>query len=199
MKDTISETYHHEVLDNLVDPNNKIVLVTMHRRENLGKPMENVFNAIRNIVIKNKNVEIIYPVHLNPKVRAIAKSILGDLDRIHLVKPLDVIDFHNLMKKSYFVMTDSGGVQEEAPSLGKPVLVLRDTTERPEGVSAGTLKLVGTETKKVEEMMESLLNDKTMYKEMAEASNPYGDGNAADRILEAIEFSIRNKTLESGE
>lgn len=199
MKDTISETYHHEVLDNLVDPNNKIVLVTMHRRENLGKPMENVFNAIRNIVIKNKNVEIIYPVHLNPKVRAIAKSILGDLDRIHLVKPLDVIDFHNLMKKSYFVMTDSGGVQEEAPSLGKPVLVLRDTTERPEGVSAGTLKLVGTETKKVEEMMESLLNDKTMYKEMSEASNPYGDGNAADRILEAIEFSIRNKTLESGE
>ncbi|MBU5284243.1 non-hydrolyzing UDP-N-acetylglucosamine 2-epimerase [Limosilactobacillus reuteri] len=199
LKDTISETYHHEVLDNLVDPNNKIVLVTMHRRENLGKPMENVFNAIRNIVIKNKNVEIIYPVHLNPKVRAIAKSILGDLDRIHLVKPLDVIDFHNLMKKSYFVMTDSGGVQEEAPSLGKPVLVLRDTTERPEGVSAGTLKLVGTETKKVEEMMESLLNDKTMYKEMSEASNPYGDGNAADRILEAIEFSIRNKTLESGE
>lgn len=199
LKDTISETYHHEVLDNLVDPNNKIVLVTMHRRENLGKPMENVFNAIRNIVIKNKNVEIIYPVHLNPKVRSIAKSILGDLDRIHLVKPLDVIDFHNLMKKSYFVMTDSGGVQEEAPSLGKPVLVLRDTTERPEGVSAGTLKLVGTEAKKVEEMMESLLNDKTMYKEMSEASNPYGDGNAADRILEAIEFSIRNKTLESGE
>lgn len=187
LKDTISDTYHHEVLDNLVNKNNKIILVTMHRRENLGEPMENVFRAIRNVVQNNKQVEVIYPVHLNPKVQKTAKKILGNLNRVHLVKPLDVIDFHNLMKKSYFVMTDSGGVQEEAPSLGKPVLVLRDTTERPEGVNAGTLKLVGTDENEVCKMMKELLTGGELYRSMSEAVNPYGDGNASDRILNAIE------------
>lgn len=191
LKQTVSDDYHHDVLD-VTNKKNKLILVTMHRRENLGQPMKNVFEAIREVVLNNSNVEVIYPVHLNPKVQKVARNILGDLDRVHLINPLDVIDFHNLMARSYFVMTDSGGVQEEAPSLGKPVLVLRDTTERPEGVKAGTLKLVGTDRNTVKKLMQELLKGEKLYKEMSEASNPYGDGGAADRILDAINYSLSN-------
>ena len=189
LKQTVSDDYHHDVLD-VTNKKNKLILVTMHRRENLGQPMKNVFEAIREVVLNNSNVEVIYPVHLNPKVQKVARNILGDLDRVHLINPLDVIDFHNLMARSYFVMTDSGGVQEEAPSLGTPVLVLRDTTERPEGVKAGTLKLVGTDRNTVKKLMQELLKGEKLYKEMAEASNPYGDGEAADRILDAINYAL---------
>lgn len=191
LKQTVSDDYHHDVLD-VTNKKNKLILVTMHRRENLGQPMKNVFEAIREVVLNNSNVEIIYPVHLNPKVQKVARNILGNLDRVHLINPLDVIDFHNLMARSYFVMTDSGGVQEEAPSLGKPVLVLRDTTERPEGVKAGTLKLVGTDRNTVKKLMQELLKGEKLYKEMSEASNPYGDGEAADRILDAINYLLNN-------
>lgn len=191
LKQTVNGNYHHDVLDT-INENNKLILVTMHRRENLGQPMENVFEAIREVVLNSTNVEVIYPVHLNPKVQMTAKKILGDLDRVHLIDPLDVVDFHNLMAKSYFVMTDSGGVQEEAPSLGKPVLVLRDTTERPEGVKAGTLKLAGTKKENVKKLMLELLKGGKLYKGMSEASNPYGDGEASDRILDAINYSLNN-------
>ena len=200
LKQTVSENYHHDVLDD-TNKNNKLILVTMHRRENLGQPMKNVFEAIREVVLSNSDVEVIYPVHLNPEVQKVARDILGDLDRVHLIAPLDVIDFHNLMARSYFVMTDSGGVQEEAPSLGKPVLVLRDTTERPEGVKAGTLKLAGTNKNTVKNLMQELLKSGSLYKEMSEASNPYGDGHAADRILDAINFTLGNgfRVSEFGE
>ena len=187
LEQTVKEDYHHDVLDE-INPDSKIVLVTMHRRENQGEPMRRVFKVIKQVVDSHKDVEIIYPVHLSPRVQKVAKEVLSDDPRIHLIKPLDVVDFHNLAKKSYFIMTDSGGVQEEAPSLGKPVLVLRDTTERPEGVAAGTLKLVGTEVDKVRAEMIRLLEDEKAYTEMANAKNPYGDGKAADRIMDAIAY-----------
>ena len=160
----------------------------MHRRENQGEPMRRVFKVIREVVESREDVEVIYPVHLSPAVQEAAKEILGNTERIHLISPLDVVDFHNLAARSYFIMTDSGGVQEEAPSLGKPVLVLRDTTERPEGVEAGTLKLVGTESEKVKEEMEELLDNDAEYQRMAQAKNPYGDGKASERILDAIAY-----------
>lgn len=187
LEQTVKEDYHHDVLDE-INPDSKIVLVTMHRRENQGEPMRRVFKVMKQVVDSHKDVEIIYPVHLSPRVQKVAQEVLSDDPRIHLIKPLDVVDFHNLAKKSYFIMTDSGGVQEEAPSLGKPVLVLRDTTERPEGVAAGTLKLVGTEVDKVRAEMIRLLEDKKAYAEMANAKNPYGDGKAADRIMDAIAY-----------
>lgn len=187
LEQTVKEEYHHDVLDE-INPDSKIVLVTMHRRENQGEPMRRVFKVMKQVVDSHKDVEIIYPVHLSPCVQKVAKEVLSDDLRIHLIKPLDVVDFHNLAKKSYFIMTDSGGVQEEAPSLGKPVLVLRDTTERPEGVAAGTLKLVGTEVDKVRAEMIRLLEDEKAYTEMANAKNPYGDGKAADRIMDAIAY-----------
>lgn len=187
LEQTVKEDYHHDVLDE-INPDSKIILVTMHRRENQGEPMRRVFKVMKQVVDSHKDVEIIYPVHLSPRVQKVAKEVLSDDPRIHLIKPLDVVDFHNLAKKSYFIMTDSGGVQEEAPSLGKPVLVLRDTTERPEGVAAGTLKLVGTEVDKVRAEMIRLLEDKKAYAEMANAKNPYGDGKAADRIMDAIAY-----------
>ncbi|MGS0678491.1 non-hydrolyzing UDP-N-acetylglucosamine 2-epimerase [Lactobacillus johnsonii] len=187
LKQTVKEGYHHDVLDE-INPDSKIILVTMHRRENQGEPMRRVFKVMKQVVDSHKDVEIIYPVHLSPKVQRVAQEVLSDDPRIHLIKPLDVVDFHNLAKKSYFIMTDSGGVQEEAPSLGKPVLVLRDTTERPEGVAAGTLKLVGTEVDKVRTEMIRLLEDETAYDEMANAKNPYGDGKASDRIMDAIAY-----------
>ncbi len=187
LEQTVKEDYHHDVLDK-INPDSKIILVTMHRRENQGEPMRRVFKVMKQIVDSHKDVEIIYPVHLSPRVQKVAKEVLSDDPRIHLIKPLDVVDFHNLAKKSYFIMTDSGGVQEEAPSLGKPVLVLRDTTERPEGVAAGTLKLVGTEVDKVRAEMIRLLEDEKVYTEMANAKNPYGDGKAADRIMDAIAY-----------
>ena len=189
LKLTVQEDYHHEVLD-MIDPNKKMILVTMHRRENQGDPMRRVFKVMREVVESHPDIEIIYPVHLNPVVQEAADAILGHHKRIHLIDPLDVVDFHNLAARSYFIMTDSGGVQEEAPSLGKPVLVLRDTTERPEGVEAGTLKLVGTDPTMVKTAMLQLLDDPTEYRRMAEAKNPYGDGHASRRILDAILYDF---------
>ena len=189
LKETVQENYHHELLDKLGE-NNKLVLLTMHRRENLGEPMKRVFKAVREIVESHEDVEVAFPVHLNPLVQEIAKNILGGHERIHLIKPLDVIDFHNIAARSYLIMSDSGGVQEEAPSLGVPVLVLRDTTERPEGVAAGTLKLVGTQTEDILVSMNELLENKEKHKEMSEALNPYGDGKASKRILDAIAYEF---------
>ena len=187
LKQTVSSDYQHELLAKL-DPEHKLILVTMHRRENQGQPMARVFRTLLEVVEQRPEVEVIYPVHLSPKVQKLAHEILGKHERIHLIAPLDVVDFHNLAAKSYFIMTDSGGVQEEAPSLGKPVLVLRDTTERPEGVSAGTLKLVGTELAKVKAAMLELLDDPNIYQQMGQAQNPYGDGQASQRILAAIAY-----------
>lgn len=185
LKLTVQENYHHEVLDQL-DPAKKVILVTMHRRENQGAPMRAVFGALREMVDQEPDIEVVYPVHLSPAVQEAANDLLGDHDRIHLIAPLDVLDFHNLASRSYFIMSDSGGVQEEAPSLGKPVLVLRDTTERPEGVKAGTLKLVGTDPAVVKSTMTELLTNEHLYLEMANARNPYGDGRASERIVQAI-------------
>ena len=185
LKLTVQEDYHHEVLDQ-VDSAKKVILVTMHRRENQGAPMRAVFGALREMVDQEPNIEVVYPVHLSPAVQEAANDLLGDHDRIHLIAPLDVLDFHNLASRSYFIMSDSGGVQEEAPSLGKPVLVLRDTTERPEGVRAGTLKLVGTDPAVVKATMTELLTNEHLYLEMANARNPYGDGRASERIVQAI-------------
>lgn len=184
---TVQADYHHQVLD-LIDPQKRMILVTMHRRENQGEPMRQVFRAIRDVVQAYSNVEVIYPVHLNPVVQKTAQEILGKQKRIHLIEPLDVLDFHNLIDRSYFIMSDSGGVQEEAPALKKPVLVLRDTTERPEGVQAGTLKLVGTHYDSVKKEMEQLLNDPKEYQSMAQAKNPYGDGQASQRICAALRY-----------
>ena len=185
LKLTVQEDYHHEVLDQL-DPVKKVILVTMHRRENQGQPMRAVFGALREMVDQEPTIEVVYPVHLSPAVQEAANDLLGDHDRIHLIEPLDVLDFHNLASRSYFIMSDSGGVQEEAPSLGKPVLVLRDTTERPEGVKAGTLKLVGTDPTVVKTTMTELLTNESLYLQMANARNPYGDGRASERIVQAI-------------
>lgn len=187
LKQTVDKEYHHDILDK-VSPDNKLILLTMHRRENQGEPMRRVFKVIREVVESREDVEVIYPVHLSPAVQEAAKEILGNTEKIHLISPLDVVDFHNLAARSYFIMTDSGGVQEEAPSLGKPVLVLRDTTERPEGVEAGTLKLVGTESEKVKKEMEELLDNDAEYQRMSQAKNPYGDGKASERILDAIAY-----------
>lgn len=197
LKLTVQSDYYHEVLDQL-DPNKKLVLVTMHRRENQGQPMRNVFTALREMVDLHQEIEVVYPVHLSPAVQEVAKDILAGHDRIHLIEPLDVLDFHNLASRSDFIMTDSGGVQEEAPSLGKPVLVLRDTTERPEGVRAGTLKLVGTNPARVKEAMTALLTDEPLYRQMSQAPNPYGDGRASERIVRAIQhyFGIAESVSE---
>ena len=187
LAETVQDNYHHEVLD-LIKPGNKIILVTMHRRENQGEPMRRVFKVMKQVVDSHDNVEIIYPVHLSPRVQKVAHEILGNDPRIHLIAPLDVVDFHNLAELSYFIMTDSGGVQEEAPALNKPVLVLRDTTERPEGVKAGTLKLVGTQVDQVKKAMLELLENKEVYEKMAKARNPYGDGHASERIMDDIAY-----------
>lgn len=185
LNQTVRQDYQHPVL-NLIDTGKKMILVTMHRRENQGAPMRRVFKVMREIVETHPDIEIVFPVHLNPNVQEAANSILGSHERIHLIAPLDVVDFHNLAAHSYFIMTDSGGVQEEAPSLGKPVLVLRDTTERPEGVRAGTLKLVGTDPNTVKTAMLQLMDDNVEYQRMAMAENPYGDGHASQRIADII-------------
>lgn len=185
LKLTVQENYHHDVLEQ-IPSNHRLILVTMHRRENQGEPMRRVFRTLRQVVEAHDDVEVIYPVHLSPAVQEAAKEILSNHPQIHLIEPLDVVDFHNIAARSYFIMSDSGDVQEEAPSLGKPVLVLRDTTERPEGVTAGTLKLVGTESENIREAMETLLTDETVYHQMSQASNPYGDGRTSERIVEAI-------------
>lgn len=198
LEQTVQKDYHHAVLDEIT-PGNKVILVTMHRRENQGEPMRRVFKVMRQVIDSHSDVEIIYPVHLSPKVREVANEVLGGDPRIHLIEPLDVVDFHNLAKRSYFIMTDSGGVQEEAPSLGKPVLVLRDTTERPEGVKAGTLKLVGTQVDSVRENMLTLIEDKEAYDKMANAKNPYGDGHASERIMDAIYYYFNQDKVERPE
>ncbi|MEQ4507119.1 MAG: UDP-N-acetylglucosamine 2-epimerase (non-hydrolyzing) [Enterococcus casseliflavus] len=188
MKYTISDQYSHSLLTDIGDK--KIILVTMHRRENLGNPMKNVFKAINRIVERFDDVHVVFPMHKNPIVRKTVKETLIDCDRIHLIEPLDVVDFQNFANHSYMIMSDSGGVQEEAPSLGKPVLVLRDTTERPEGIEAGTLRLVGTSEDKVFVSAKELLEDNDIYDQMSKASNPYGDGFASQRILDAIAYSF---------
>ncbi len=184
LKTTVSSDYSHPELDWAKD--SRLILVTAHRRENLGEPMRHIFRAIKQIVDEFPDVKVIYPVHLNPKVQSVAKEILDNHPRIHLIEPLDVLDFHNFMERAYFIMSDSGGVQEEAPSLGKPVLVLRDTTERPEGIEAGTLKLVGTDSKSVYSEAKTLLTDNKTYTAMSEAKNPYGDGFASKYIVDSI-------------
>lgn len=191
LKTTVKSNYTNEIIDKI--GNDRIILLTAHRRENLGDTMKNMFLAIKKIVEEFNDVQVIYPVHLNPKVRDVADEILGDNKKIHLIEPLNVVDFHNFMEKSYIIMTDSGGIQEEAPSLGKPVLVLRDTTERPEGVEAGTLKLVGTNKDNIYEATKELLTDKELYKAMSIASNPYGDGFASKYIVDIIIDRLYNK------
>lgn len=184
LNSTVSDNYTHPIFDWL--GGDRMILVTAHRRENLGDPMRNIFRAIKRILDEFSDVKVVYPVHLNPKVQSVASEILGNNERVKLIDPLGVIDFHNFMEKSHIIMTDSGGVQEEAPSLGAPVLVLRDTTERPEGIEAGTLKLVGTEEEAVYEATRQLLSDQSMYESMSKAQNPYGDGHASKRIVDAI-------------
>ncbi|WP_195514518.1 non-hydrolyzing UDP-N-acetylglucosamine 2-epimerase [Enterococcus sp. 1001283B150225_161107_E12] len=188
MKYTVQNDYHHELVDLIGE--RRVILVTMHRRENLGEPMTNVFQAINHIVEQYEDVEIIFPIHKNPVVRQNAQKTLIKSERIHVIEPLDVVDFQNFAKRSFLILSDSGGVQEEAPSLGVPVLVLRDTTERPEGVSAGTLKVVGTEKGKVIREVEKLLDNEEEYLLMAKAKNPYGDGHASERILNATAYYL---------
>lgn len=185
LKTTVSNDYENEILD--WAKGSRLILVTAHRRENLGEPMKRIFKAIRKITEEFSDVKVIYPVHLNPKVQEIAKEVFGNSEKVKLIEPLDVLDFHNFMERAYFIMSDSGGVQEEAPSLGKPVLVLRDTTERPEGIEAGTLKLVGTNFEDVYEEAKKLLIDKKEYDLMTQARNPYGDGFASKYIVDALE------------
>ena len=184
MRTTVRKDYDHQILRWAAD--SRLVLITAHRRENLGEPLKHMFKAIRRIVDEFPDIKVVYPVHLNPVVRTTAGEILGDHDRIRLIEPLDVVDFHNFMDRSYLILTDSGGIQEEAPSLGKPVLVMRDTTERPEGIAAGTLKLVGTQEEPIYEAFKTLLEDEREYEKMSKASNPYGDGHACERIADVI-------------
>lgn len=185
LKLTIKEDYKNPKIDDF-NEKERVILLTSHRRENIGTPMENIFKAVKKIVEEYEDVKVIYPVHKNPKVREIANRILAGNPKIKLIEPLDVIDFHNLMNKSYLILTDSGGIQEEAPSLGKPVLVLRDTTERPEGIRVGTLKLVGTDEEEIYKQTKLLLDNKEEYNKMAKATNPYGDGLASKKIVDAI-------------
>lgn len=185
LKTTVRDDYSHPELDWAQD--SRLIMITAHRRENLGKPMENMFRAIRRVMDEHSDVKAIYPIHMNPIVRETANAILGDDERIHIIEPLDVLDFHNFLNRSYLILTDSGGIQEEAPSLGKPVLVMRDTTERPEGVAAGTLKLVGTDEDNIYTNFKILLDNMDVYKKMSNASNPYGDGWASKKIADIIE------------
>jgi len=191
LKTTIKDEYQNEELNWVGD--NKLILLTAHRRENLGEPMENMFRAIMRIVEEHEDVKVIYPVHLNPKVRATADAILANHPRIRLIDPLEVIDFHNFLNKAHIILTDSGGIQEEAPSLGKPVLVMRDTTERPEGVAAGTLKLAGTDEETIYTLCKELLEDEMIYQAMSNASNPYGDGTASEQIADILVQQYQEK------
>ena len=184
LKTTVRESYTHPELEWASD--SRLIMLTAHRRENLGQPMHNMFRAIRRVMEEHPDVKAIYPIHMNPVVRKAAEEELGGLDRVHIIEPLDVLDFHNFLARSYLILTDSGGIQEEAPSLGKPVLVMRDTTERPEGIAAGTLKLVGTDEETIYTQFKLLLEDKTAYNAMAHASNPYGDGFACRRIADIL-------------
>lgn len=184
LKTTVRADYTHPELE--WADGSRLIMITAHRRENLGEPMRHMFKAIRRVMDEHPDVKAIYPIHMNPVVREIAQEYLGDDDRIHIIEPLDVLDFHNFLSRSYLILTDSGGIQEEAPSLGKPVLVMRDTTERPEGIAAGTLKLVGTEEETIYKEFSRLLSDKDEYEAMSKASNPYGDGHACERIADVL-------------
>jgi len=188
LKTTVRDEYTHPVLEQI--GSDRMILLTAHRRENLGEPMRNMFRAINRLIQEHDDVQVVYPVHMNPAVREVANEILGDNPRIHLIEPLEVLDFHNFAARSFIILTDSGGVQEEAPSLGKPVLVLRDTTERPEGIAAGTLKLAGTDEETIYGMAKELLTDEAAYVAMSKASNPYGDGEASRRIVEALKVYL---------
>ena len=188
LKTTVREDYTHPDLEWASD--SRLIMITAHRRENLGEPMKHMFRAIRRVMDEHPDVKAIYPIHMNPVVREIADSILGDDERIRIIEPLEVLDFHNFLNRSYMILTDSGGIQEEAPSLGKPVLVMRDTTERPEGIAAGTLKLVGTEEETIYQNFKSLLENKDEYEKMSKASNPYGDGFACKRIANILEEKL---------
>ena len=191
MSTTIDDNYSNSELD-FVKDGERLILLTAHRRENLGEPMRHIFKAIKRIVDEFDDVKVIYPIHKNPLVREVANEVFGDCEKVKLIEPLEVFDFHNFINKSYMIMSDSGGVQEEAPSLGKPVLVLRDTTERPEGIDAGTLKLVGTDEETIYNEAKRLLTDKEEYERMSMASNPYGDGHASERIVDAIINKFNN-------
>lgn len=186
LKTTVRADYEHHELE--WAKGNRLIMITAHRRENLGEPMHHMFKAIRRIMDEYKDVKAIYPIHMNPIVRQIADEELRGCDRIHIIDPLDVLDFHNFLARSYLILTDSGGIQEEAPSLGKPVLVMRDTTERPEGIAAGTLKLVGTHEETIYNNFKELLENEEVYKAMSRASNPYGDGYACKRIADILEY-----------
>ena len=184
LKTTVREDYSHPILDWAKD--SRLIMLTAHRRENLGKPLHSMFRAIKRIVCEHEDIKVVYPIHMNPAVRQAANDILAGHDRIKIIDPLEVIDFHNFLARSFLILTDSGGIQEEAPSLGKPVLVMRDTTERPEGIEAGTLKLVGTSEEVIYEEFNKLLTDKEEYRKMSNASNPYGDGHASERIIDIL-------------
>ena len=185
LKTTVRKDYTHPVLEWAKD--SRLIMITAHRRENLGEPMKHMFRAIRRVCDEHPDIKAVYPIHMNPAVRETAQAILGDDERIRIIEPLDVLDFHNFLARSYLILTDSGGIQEEAPSLGKPVLVMRDTTERPEGIAAGTLKLVGTDETTIYENFKMLLKDQEAYRKMSTASNPYGDGFASKRIADILE------------
>lgn len=185
LKTTVRKDYSHPELEWAND--SRLILITAHRRENLGEPMRHMFRAIRRVMDEHSDVKAIYPIHMNPVVRETANEILGNDDRIHIIEPLEVLDFHNFLARSYLILTDSGGIQEEAPSLGKPVLVMRDTTERPEGIEAGTLKLVGTDEDTIYQNFKLLLENREVYTKMSNASNPYGDGMASQRIADILE------------
>ncbi len=189
LKTTVREEYSHPELE--WASGSRLILITAHRRENLGQPMENMFRAIRRVMDEHADVKAIYPIHMNPVVRETANSILGGDERIHIIEPLEVLDFHNFQARSHLILTDSGGIQEEAPSLGKPVLVMRDTTERPEGIEAGTLKLVGTEEEVIYQNFTELLDNQDAYNAMAHAENPYGDGHACERIADILTEKLR--------
>lgn len=185
LKTTVRDDYTHEQL--IWASDSRLIMLTAHRRENLGEPLHNMFRAIKRIVDETPDIKVIYPIHMNPVVRDAANEILGDCERIRIIEPLDVVDFHNFLAKSFLILTDSGGIQEEAPSLGKPVLVMRDTTERPEGIEAGTLKLVGTDEEVIYNTFKLLLEDENEYEKMSHASSPYGDGFACKRIADVLE------------
>lgn len=188
LQTTVSNSYYHPLFDWI--GNDKLILLTAHRRENLGQPMEHMFRAVKRVLDENPDVKVIYPIHKNPRVRAVAERVFSLEDNIKIIEPLEVVDFHNFINKSYLILTDSGGIQEEAPSLGKPVLVMRDTTERPEGIQAGTLKLVGTDEENIYKEFRELLLNESLYKDMSQASNPYGDGTACKQILDILEQKL---------
>lgn len=188
LKTTVRDDYNNEHLDWASD--SRLIMITAHRRENLGEPMKNMFRAIKRIIDETPDIKAIYPIHMNPVVRESAQEILGDTGRMRIIEPLEVLDFHNFLSRSHLILTDSGGIQEEAPSLGKPVLVMRDTTERPEGIAVGTLKLVGTDEEVIYNSFKQLLEDQNEYDKMSKANNPYGDGFASKRIADILEKSL---------